>query len=85
MIGYPCYIINKVRFIDPFSRQAFTTIKQPPCNNKQKNFFQLDIENDNSWIELTPSITQVTGPALFAPSNQKHKADRKFLFMSKKT
>ena len=34
---------------------------------------QLDIEKDNSWIELTPSITQVTGPALFAPRNQKHK------------
>ena len=26
---------------------------------------------DNS--KITPSITQVTGPALFAPSNQKHK------------
>ena len=69
----PVLYKNKVRFIDPVSRQTFTTAKQQPCNNKQKNLFQLDIENDNSWIELTPSITQVTGPALFAPSNQKHK------------
>ena len=69
----PVLYKNKVRFIDPVSRQTFTTAKQQPCNNKQKNLFPLDIENDNSWIELTPSITQVTGPALFAPSNQKHK------------
>ena len=69
----PVLYKNKVRFIDPVSRQTFTTLKQQPCNNKQKNLFQLDIEKNNSWIELTPSITQVTGPALFAPSNQKYK------------
>ena len=69
----PVLYKNKARFIDPVSRQTFTTAEQQPCNNKQKNFFQLDIENDNSWIELTPSITQFTGPAIFAPSNQKHK------------
>ena len=69
----PVLYKNKVRFIDPVSRQTFTTAKQQPCNNKQKNLFQLDIKNDNSWIELTPNITQVTGPALLAPSNQKHK------------
>ena len=69
----PVLYKNNVRYIDPVSRQTFTAAKQQPCNNKQKNLFQLDIENDNSWIELTPSITQVTGPALFAPRNQKHK------------
>ena len=68
----PVLYKNKVRFIDPVSRQTFTTAKQQPSNNKQKNLFQLDIENNNSWIELTPSIPQVTGPALFTPSNQKH-------------
>ena len=46
----PVLYKNKVRFIDPVSRQTFTTAKQQPCNNKQKNLFQLDIENDNSWI-----------------------------------
>ena len=69
----PVLYENKVRFIDPVSRQTFTTAKQQPCYNKQKNLFQLDIENDNSWIELTPGITQVTGPAIFAPRNQKYK------------
>ena len=40
----PVLYKNKVRFIDPVSRQTFTTAKQQPCNNKQKNLFQPDIE-----------------------------------------
>ena len=60
-------------FIDPVSRRSFSTAKQQSCNIKQTNLFQLDIENDESRIELTPSIIQVTVPAFFASSNQKHK------------
>ena len=29
--------------------------------------FQLDVDDDNSWVELTPQITKVRGPALFKP------------------
>ena len=55
-VMYTCYdripVLNKnkVCFIDPVSRQTFTTAKQQPCHNKQKNLFQLDIENDNNCI-----------------------------------
>ena len=83
----PVLYENKVRFIDPVSRQTFTTAKQQPCYNKQKNLFQLDIENDNSWIELTPGITQVTTiictqkPETQNGFNEIKKTDKKFLFM----
>ena len=73
MIEHLSLYKNKVRFIDPVCRQTFTTAKKQPCNNKQKNFSQLDVKNDNFWIKLTPGKAQVTGPALFAPRNQKNK------------
>ena len=88
----PLLYENKSGIIETVSRQTFTTAKQQPCNNKQKNLLHLDIENDVSWIELSPSITQVTGPALFAPKNQKLKMvsiklknGQKNFFMLKKT
>ena len=37
------------------------------CSDKHSNRFQLDVDDDKSWIELTPQITMVTGPYLFKP------------------
>ena len=37
------------------------------CSDKYSNLLQLDVDDDNSWVELTPQITNVRGPALFKP------------------
>ena len=37
------------------------------CSDKHSNLFQLDVDDDNSWVQLTPQITKVRGPALFKP------------------
>ena len=37
------------------------------CSDKHSNLFELDVDDDNSWVELTPQITKVRGPALFKP------------------
>ena len=69
----PIMYQNKVHFVDPITRKTYTSAEEQSCADKHDNLFQLDIEKDNSWVELTPSITKVDGPAVFAPhlSSQK--------------
>ena len=58
---------EKIHFVDPITRQTFKLADQQNCSDKRLNLHQLDVDNDNSWIELTPSITRVKGPDLFRP------------------
>ena len=58
---------DEIHFVDPISRQTFTEAEEQFCFEKHSNFFQIDVDDDNSWVELTPQITKVRGPALFKP------------------
>ena len=73
MIEHLCY--KKIRFALSIrlAGKPLLLLNNNHITTSKKIFSQLDIENDNSWIELTPRTTQVTGPALFAPRNRKHK------------
>ena len=55
------------RLVDPFTRQTFQSADLQDCYDKQLKLFQLDVDDDKSWIELTPQITTVTGTYLFKP------------------
>ena len=61
----PILYEDEIHFVDPISRQTFTEAEEQLCSDKHSNFFQLDVDDDNSWVELTPQITKVRGPALF--------------------
>ena len=67
----PIMYREKVHFVDPITRQTFKWADQQDCSDKHLNLYQLDVDNDNSWIELTPSITRVKGPDLFKPKEIK--------------
>ena len=56
---------EKILFVDPITRQTFKSADQQDCSDKRLNVYQPDVDKDNSWIELTPSITRVIGPDLF--------------------
>ena len=62
----PILYEDEIHFVDPISRQTFTEAEEL-CSDKHSNLFQLDVDDDNSWFELTPQITKVRGPALFKP------------------
>ena len=55
------------RFVDPITRQTCQSADLQDCSDKHSNLFQLDVDDDKSWIELTPQITRVTGSYLFKP------------------
>ena len=63
----PIMYKENVRFVDPITRQTFQSADLQDCSDKHSNLFQLDVDDDKSWIELTPQITRVTGPYLFKP------------------
>ena len=63
----PILYEDEIHFVDPISRQTFTKAGEQLCSDKSSNLFQLDVDDDNSWVELTPQITKVRGPALFKP------------------
>ena len=52
-------------FVDPITRHTFKSTDQQDCSAKHLNVYQPDVDKNNSWIELTPSITRVIGPDLF--------------------
>ena len=63
----PIMYKENVRFVDPITRQTFQSADLQDCSDKHSNLFQLDVDDDKSWIEITPQITRVTGPYLFKP------------------
>ena len=71
IIGYQLCIAKKIHFVDPITRQFFKSADQQYCSDKRLNLYQLDVDNDNSWIELTPSITRVKVPDHFKPKEIK--------------
>ena len=58
---------ENIRFVDPITQQAFETADLQDCSNKHLNLFQLVVDDDKSWIEITPLISRVSGAYLFKP------------------
>ena len=63
----PILFKGKIHYVDPITRQTFTNAKEQSCLDKHLNLFQLDIDDDDSWVQLTPSIQQVPAPEIFNP------------------
>ena len=63
----PIMYKETIRFFYPITRQTFQSADLQDCSDKHLNLFHLDVDDDKSWIELTPQITRVTGPYLFKP------------------
>ena len=59
--------MENIQLVDPSTRQIFQSADPQDCSGKHLNIFQLDVDDDKSWIELTTQITRVTGPYLFKP------------------
>ena len=45
---------ENIRLVDPFTRQTLQSADLQDCYDKHLKIFQLDVDDDKSWIELTP-------------------------------
>ena len=74
-----CYdrkpILNEgeIRFVDPITRQTCSDAVTQSCYDKIKNLSQLNMDQEDSWLTLTPGIVRHEKPAVFGP--KKHTGD----------
>ena len=61
----PIMYLTKIHSVDPITRTTYTSADERSCEDKHDYLFQLDIEDNNSWVELTPGITRVKGTSVF--------------------
>ena len=65
----PIFYKGQIKFVDPITRQTLPDAMPQNCSDHIKNFFQMDMDNKNSWFSLTPQITHRDRPAIFSPKD----------------
>ena len=63
----PIFYKNAIFFIDPITRQTYPDAQVRNCSDRIKNLFQFDMEDENSWFTITPTLEHRKQPALFGP------------------
>ena len=61
----PIFHKSAVLFADPITRQTYLDAQVQNCSDRIKNFFQFDMEDENSWFTITPTLEHMKQPAVF--------------------
>ena len=51
---------ENIQFVDPITRQTFQSADLQDFPDQQINLFQLDVDDDKSWIVFKSQIRRVT-------------------------
>ena len=65
----PIFYKNAIFFVDPITRRTYTDSQVQNCSDRIKNFFQFDMEDENSWFTIAPTLKQRKRPAVFGPKD----------------
>ena len=68
-VKIPIFYRNALFFVDPFTRQTYPDAQVQSCSDRIKNLFQFDMEDQNSWFTITPTLEHRKRPAVFGPKN----------------
>ena len=63
---------ENIQFVDPITRQTFQSADLQDLPDQQINLFQLDVDDDKSWIDIKSQTRRVTGPFLFKRTEVVH-------------
>ena len=63
----PIFYKNAIFFVDPNTRQTYPDAQVQNCSDRIKNLFQFDMENENSWFFITPTLEHRKRPTVFGP------------------
>ena len=47
---------NATFFVDPITRQTYPDAQVQNCSDWIKNIFQFDMDDENSWFTITPTL-----------------------------
>ena len=65
----PVFYKNAIFFVNPISRQTYPDAQVQNCSDRIKNLFQFDMEDENSWFTITPTLEHRKRPAVFGPKD----------------
>ena len=60
---------NAIFFVDPITRQTYPDAQVPSCSDRIRNHFQFDMEDENSWFTITPTLERRKRLAVFGPKD----------------
>ena len=63
----PIFYKNAICFVDPITRQTHPDAQVQNCSDRSKSRFQFDMEHENSWFTITPTLEHRKRPAVFGP------------------
>ena len=65
----PVVYKTAIFLVDPTTRQTYPDAQTQNCSDRIKNFFQFDMEDENSWFTSTPTLEHRKRPAVFGPKD----------------
>ena len=65
----PIHYKGQIQFVDPITRQTHPAANIQNCNDRMKNLFQFDIDQEDSWYTLKHGIVHQDRPAVFGPED----------------
>ena len=65
----PIFYKNAIFFVDPITRQTYPDAQVQNCSERIKNLFQFDMEDENSWFTITPTLEHRKRPVVFGPTD----------------
>ena len=63
----PIFNKNAIFFVDLITRETYPDAQLPNCSDRLKNVFKFDMEVENSWFIITPTLKHRKRPAVFGP------------------
>ena len=65
----PIFYKNAIFIGEPITRQTYPDAQVQNFSGRKKNFFQFDMEVENSWFTITPTLEHRKSPAVFGPKD----------------
>ena len=74
----PIFYKGVVAFVDPITRQTYPNANVHNCSDRNKNLFQLDMEDEDYWFTHIPSPEHRDRLAIFGPKDIQPMITRSF-------
>ena len=65
----PMFYKNAIFVVDLISRQTYPDAQVQTCSHRIKNFIQFNMEDENWWFTITPTLEHRKRPAVFGPKD----------------
>ena len=65
----PIFYKNAIFLVDPITQQTYPDAQGQKCSDRIKKLFQFDMEDENSWFTITPTLEHRKRPAVFGPKD----------------